>query len=111
VHLDETYRDTAVHAAQIMGLRFAGVDMLEGADGPQVMEVNSSPGLEGIEAASGLDIAGTLAEYLRTQVKFPEVDIRQRLTVSRGYDVANLYIPDGAELVGKTLRESGLNAK
>src|SRR5690606_8256282 len=55
IELDEVYQETAVRAAQIMGLRFAGVDMLEGREGPQVMEVNSSPGLEGIETASGLD--------------------------------------------------------
>ena len=48
VVLDETYAETAVRSAQILGLRVAGVDMLEGADGPQVMEVNSAPGLEGI---------------------------------------------------------------
>lgn len=111
VQLDETYKETAVRAAQIMGLRFAGVDMLESRSGPQVMEVNSSPGLEGIEAATGLDIAGTLIDYLKAQVKFPELDIRQRLTVSRGYDVAELVIPEGAELVGQTIESSGLAAK
>ncbi|MEZ6123909.1 MAG: hypothetical protein R3C49_12120 [Planctomycetaceae bacterium] len=59
VSLDHRYHDTAVRAAQIMGLQ-AGVDMLEGDDGPQVMEVNSSPGLEGIEACTQLDIAGAI---------------------------------------------------
>jgi len=49
VELDEEYQETVVRAAQIMGLRVAGVDMLEGKDGPQIMEVNSSPGLEWIE--------------------------------------------------------------
>ena len=53
--------DAAVRAAQIMGLHVCGVDMLEGAKGPQIMEVNSSPGLEGIEGATGLDIATMLA--------------------------------------------------
>jgi ribosomal protein S6--L-glutamate ligase len=48
VELDDQYRETAIRAAQIMGLRVAGVDMLEGKTGPQIMEVNSSPGLEGI---------------------------------------------------------------
>ncbi len=51
VELDDVYCETAVRAAQIMGLRVAGVDLLEGKDGPQIMEVNSSPGLEGIEPA------------------------------------------------------------
>src|SRR5690606_38045835 len=87
VQLDDTYAETAVRAAQIMGLRIAGIDMLEGKDGPQVMEVNSSPGLEGIEGATRLDIAGAIVDYVSAQVNFPELDIRQRLTVSRGYDV------------------------
>ena len=84
VELDDTYVRTAVRAAQIMGLKVAGVDMLEGADGPLVMEVNSSPGLEGIEAATDLDIAGAVIDYVANQISFPELDVRQRLTVSSG---------------------------
>jgi ribosomal protein S6--L-glutamate ligase len=109
VDLDDVYRETAVRAAQITGLRVAGVDMLEGKDGPQVMEVNSSPGLEGIEKATNLDVAGAIVDFVAAQVKFPEVDIRQRLTVSRGYDVAELVIPEGSGMVGKALSESGLS--
>lgn len=108
VELDPLYAETAVRAAQIMGLRVAGVDMLEANDGPQVMEVNSSPGLEGIETCTNLDIAGAIIDYMTAQVDFPEVDVRQRLTVSRGYGVTEIHIPDGSELVGKTIDESGL---
>ncbi|GAB5495036.1 MAG: RimK family alpha-L-glutamate ligase [Phycisphaerales bacterium] len=108
VELDQTYRDTAVRAAQIMGLRVAGVDLLEADDGPQIMEVNSSPGLEGIENATKLDVAGAIVEYIANQVDFPEIDIRQRLTVSKGFGVAELQIPEGTELVGKTIAETGL---
>ncbi|QDU41407.1 Ribosomal protein S6 modification protein [Maioricimonas rarisocia] len=108
VDLDETFRETAVRSAQIMGLRVAGVDMLEGRDGPQVMEVNSSPGLEGIETVTGLDVAGAIIDYMRAQIDFPEMDVRQRLTVSRGYGVAELYIPEGSGYVGRTLEESKL---
>jgi ribosomal protein S6--L-glutamate ligase len=111
VDLDDTYRETAVRAAQIMGLRVAGVDMLEGKDGPQVMEINSSPGLEGIEAATKLDIAGAIVDFIAAQVDFPELDIRQRLTVSRGYDVAELNIPEGSEFVGRALKDSRLRDK
>ena len=93
VELSDAYRDTAVRVAQIMGLRVAGVDMLEGDDGPLVMEVNSSPGLEGIETATELDVAGAVIDYIEQQVAFPEIDLRQRLTVSRGYGVAEISIP------------------
>jgi ribosomal protein S6--L-glutamate ligase len=111
VNLDESYRETAVRAAQIMGLRVAGVDLLEGKSGPQVMEVNSSPGLEGIEGSTQLDIAGAIIDYMAAQVNFPEIDLRQRLTVSRGYGVAEIYIPEGSEFNNISIKESGLRDK
>lgn len=111
IKLEPAFEETAVRAAQIMGLRVAGVDMLEGETGPQIMEVNSSPGLEGIEGATKLDIAGAVIDYIAQQVSFPELDIRQKLTVSKGYGVAELMIPAGLDLVGKTIGESGLRVK
>jgi len=106
VDLSEEYRETAVRAAQILGLRIAGVDMLEGKTGPQIMEVNSSPGLEGIEGCTKLDIAGAMIDYIAAQVDFPEIDIRQRLAVSKGYGVSEIFVPAGSNFVGKTIRES-----
>ncbi len=111
IDLEPAYEAAAVRAAQIMGLRVAGVDMLESNDGPQIMEVNSSPGLEGIEGATQLDVAGAIIDYIAAQVNFPEIDIRQRLTVSTGYGVAELMVPEGSELVGKSITESGLRDK
>ncbi len=108
VVLDEEYRQTAIRAAQLMGLGIAGVDMLEGKDGPQIMEVNSSPGLEGIEKCTGIDVAGTFIDYISSRVDFPEIDYRQKLTVSKGYGVTEIYIPEGSEYVGQSLHESGL---
>ncbi len=108
VELEPAYERAAVRAAQIMGLRVAGVDMLESNDGPLIMEVNSSPGLEGIETATELDIAGAIIDHIANQVAFPELDVRQRLTVSTGYGVAELHVRDDAELVGKTIAASGL---
>ena len=64
IKLTPEERSTAVRAAKIMGLRFAGVDILRSNHGPVVMEVNSSPGLEGIEAATEVDVAGKLIEYI-----------------------------------------------
>ena len=90
VELDEEYIETAVRSAQILGLQVAGVDMLEGRNGPQIMEVNSSPGLEGIESCTDLDVAGAVIDYISAQVDFPEIDIRQRLTVSKGYGVTEI---------------------
>ncbi len=101
----------AVKAAQIMGLRVAGVDMLESDAGPLILEVNSSPGLEGIETSTGLDIAGAIIDHISNQVAFPELDVRQRLTVSTGYGVAELLIKEDSEYVGQTIEESGLREK
>jgi len=57
-------RSTAVRAARAMGLSVAGVDILRSNHGPLVMEVNSSPGLEGIEQTTGKDVAGLIVQFL-----------------------------------------------
>jgi len=108
VELSEEYQQTAVRCTQIMGLRVAGVDMLESSEGPQVMEINSSPGLEGIETCTGLDIAGAVVDYIAAQVDFPEIDVRQRLTVSKGYGVSEIYVPEGSKFVGQAISQTGL---
>ena len=111
IQLDEAQNRTAVSAAQVLGLRVAGVDMLEGRDGPQVMEVNSSPGLEGIEGSTQLDVAGAIIDYMAGQVSFPEVDVRQKMTVSAEYGVAELVIGEDSGLVGQSIEDSGLREK
>ncbi len=62
-------RSTAVRAARIMGLNVAGVDLLRSNHGPVVMEVNSSPGLEGIETATGKDVAGMIIQFIEKQAR------------------------------------------
>jgi ribosomal protein S6--L-glutamate ligase len=64
VKLTPEERSTAVRSAKTMGLHVAGVDILRSNHGPVVMEVNSSPGLEGIEGATGIDVAGKIIEFL-----------------------------------------------
>jgi ribosomal protein S6--L-glutamate ligase len=111
VELDEAYKHTAIRATKLLGLGIAGVDMLEGKDGPQIMEVNSSPGLEGIEGCTGKDVAGSFIDFIASRVDYPEIDYRQKLNVSKGYGVTEIFIPKGSEYVGKTLGESGLKEK
>ncbi|WP_193173207.1 30S ribosomal protein S6--L-glutamate ligase [Nisaea nitritireducens] len=62
-------RTTALKAANAMGLNVCGVDMLRSNDGPVVMEVNSSPGLEGVEKATGVDVAGKIIEFLEKNAR------------------------------------------
>lgn len=69
IKLSPEERSTAVRAAKAMGLNCCGVDMLRANHGPVVMEVNSSPGLEGVEKATGLDIAGKIIEFIEKNAK------------------------------------------
>lgn len=62
-------RSTAVRSARVMGLNVAGVDMLRSNHGPVVMEVNSSPGLEGIERATGKDVAGMIMQFIEKHAR------------------------------------------
>jgi ribosomal protein S6--L-glutamate ligase len=69
--------EISLHAARVMGLGVAGVDLLRSNRGPLVLEVNSSPGLEGIEAATGVDVAGAIIEHVAGPT-------RQRAVVRKG---------------------------
>ncbi len=64
IELTDEEENAAIKAARVMGLGVAGVDLLQSARGPLILEVNSSPGLEGIESATGKDIAGQIIKYL-----------------------------------------------
>jgi ribosomal protein S6--L-glutamate ligase len=67
VELPREFAEAAVKATRVIGLEVAGVDMLEARTGPKILEVNSSPGFEGLEAATGLDIAGP---YVRHAIEY-----------------------------------------
>lgn len=69
IKISPTERQTAVLAAKTMGLNVAGVDLLRSDNGPLVMEVNSSPGLEGIEKATGKDVASMIIEFIEKNAK------------------------------------------
>ena len=71
-------RSTAVRSANIMGLNVAGVDILRSNHGPVVMEVNSSPGLEGIETATGKDVAGSIVDYIHKNARHGRTRTRGR---------------------------------
>lgn len=68
VRLTAAQRQLALRAVKAMGLTMAGVDMLESSRGPLVLEVNSSPGLEGIEKATGKDVAASVIEFIESNV-------------------------------------------
>jgi ribosomal protein S6--L-glutamate ligase len=82
--LPATYRNAAIRAAKVMGLEVAGVDMLEAKKKPKILEINSSPGLEGVERASGVDVAGAIIEhaekYVVTQGRITQKQLDVRIT-------------------------------
>jgi ribosomal protein S6--L-glutamate ligase len=83
VKLSEAETETALKAARVMGLGVAGVDLLRSKRGPLVLEVNSSPGLEGIEGATGIDVAGAIIDFLAAQKTLraaPRKAVRRRRT-------------------------------
>lgn len=69
IELTDNEENTAIKAAKILGLDISGVDLLQSERGPLIMEVNSSPGLEGIEAATKKDIAGSIIKYIERHVE------------------------------------------
>jgi ribosomal protein S6--L-glutamate ligase len=71
VRLSPESRRTALAAARALGLTVAGVDLIESEDGPMVMEVNSSPGLEGIEKTTGVDVADLVIGHIEEEVGLP----------------------------------------
>jgi len=73
VELTPKERKTAIEAANLMGLDVAGVDILRSARGPLIMEVNSSPGLEGIEKTTGKDVAGAIIEFVEKNARSKRV--------------------------------------
>jgi ribosomal protein S6--L-glutamate ligase len=76
VVVSEEERRTAVRSAEVLGLNVAGVDLLRSNRGPVVVEVNSSPGIEGMEQASGTDVAGAMIEFLERHAKRGETKTR-----------------------------------
>lgn len=76
--LNDEETDSAIRAAAVMGLGIAGVDLLRSKRGPLVLEVNASPGLEGIEAATGVDVAGEIIAYLERRVHQVEMRAERR---------------------------------
>ena len=108
IALSAAYEKIALRAAEIMGLAVAGVDMLESKDGPLVMEVNSSPGLEGIEGATGVDVASAIVQHLEAAMDEREAEVRERLSLDRGYSIAELHVGTKHPAIGKTIGGSGM---
>lgn len=105
VEISDEYAEIACRAARLLGLNIAGVDLLEGNDGPLVLEVNSSPGLEGIEKASGVNVAGAIIDYVVSESNFTEVNVDQLLKTVPGQGVVSLHMKNLPHLVGSKISD------
>jgi len=76
ITLNDAERDAALNAARTLGLNVCGVDMLRSQRGPMVIEVNSSPGLKGIEEASGVDVAGEIISFLERDARHGDTETK-----------------------------------
>ena len=83
VVLPTDYALAARRAARVLGLKVCGVDLLEARDGPLVLEVNSSPGLEGIEKASGVNVAGEIIQFICDDQHFRDISLDNLMTTSK----------------------------
>ena len=105
VDISEEYAEVACRAARVLGLNVAGVDLLEGNDGPLVLEVNSSPGLEGIEKASGVNVAGAIVDYVIAESDFNEVNVDQLLKTIPGQGVLSVHLRNHPHLIGSPISD------
>jgi len=101
--LPPEYEEVALRAARVLGLNMAGVDLLESSGGPLVLEINSSPGLEGIEMASGINVAAKVIEFLENDSHFAGVSVDQLMRTVRGHGVLPLHLSNHPWLVGKRI--------
>jgi len=105
VEISEEYAEVACRAARVLGLNVAGVDLLEGNEGPLVLEVNSSPGLEGIEKASGVNVAGAIIDNVLSECDFSEVNVDQLLKTIPGQGVLSVHLRNHPHLIGSPISE------
>ena len=100
VELDSAYIGTAIRAAHVLGLDVAGVDMLEGAHGPLVSEVNACPGMRGVEAASKVDVAAAIIDFLEAKISLLPDDQEE---FEDRYDVVEIKVAPSSELDGQSV--------
>ena len=111
VELDPAFEEVACRAARVLGLRVAGVDLLESVHGPLVLEVNSSPGLEGIEKASGVNVAGEIIDFVINDAVFTEVELDKLLRTVPGEGVLSIQLLHHPNLIGHSIDEIFANSE
>ncbi len=107
VQLPDHYESVARRAARVLGLDVAGIDLLEGRNGPLVLEANSSPGLEGIESATGVNIAAHIIEHISQQYRFGSPRLDEVLNRRRGHGTISISLNSEPALIGRRISDLG----
>jgi len=105
IDLSPEFEEVALRAARVLGLNIAGVDLLEGKNGPLVLEINSSPGLEGIEMASGINVAEKIIDFLEEDAQFAKVSMDQLLLTVPGHGILPIHLVNHPWLVGEKIND------
>ena len=107
IELPKEYEEAAIRAARVLELRLAGVDMLESDEGPLVVEVNSSPSIEGMEKATGVDLAGPIVDLVERVAHAKLRGLGKRLAITPEFGVVEWRVIPGGFWAGKTLEDAG----
>ena len=105
VELKEDFAKVAVRAASLLGIEVGGVDLLEGRSGPILLEVNSSPGLEGIERASKVNVAGKIIDMISQRHRIQSTNLQEVIRHHSGHGALTIRIKDWPEFIGRRIKD------
>ncbi len=105
IDLPDDYAKVAIEAANHLGIDVGGVDLLEGRSGPILLEVNSSPGLEGIEKASGINVAGHIIEMIAKRHKIQSVNLDEIVRRRTGFGTVTVVLNIWPQFIGRSISE------
>ena len=105
IELKEEYAKIAIRAASLLGIEVGGVDLLEGRNGPILLEVNSSPGLEGIEKASKVNVAGKIIDMISQRHKIQSTNLQDVIRRHSGHGALTVRIKDWPEFIGRRIKD------
>ena len=105
IELKDEYAKVAIRAASLLGIEVGGVDLLEGRNGPILLEVNSSPGLEGIERASKINVAGRIIDMISQRHRIQSTNLQEVIRHHSGHGALTIRIKDWPEFIGRRIKD------
>ena len=105
IELKDGYAKVAIRAAKPLGIEVGGVDLLEGRNGPILLEVNSSPGLEGIERASKVNVAGKIIDMISQRHRIQSTNLQEVIRHHSGHGALTIRIKDWPEFIGRRIKD------